>query len=323
MKYQHYDVFNGDADGICALLQLRLNAPRRSILISGVKRDNQLLKKISPQQGDTVTCLDISMEKNTNELINILNIGCDVFYVDHHKSGDIPMSDKLDTIINTDANTCTSLLINEKLDNRYIEWAIVGAYGDNLINVANNLADSIGLNKEQKKQLNELGVLINYNGYGSMLSDLHFDPVILFKMLLNYQSPFEVLSSDTSPYLALKQGYLRDFKHVENIRPKIKEKNSACYVLPNETWSRRVVGVFSNTLANNDPCKAHIVALEIDKEHYQISLRSPLNKKYGASDICSQYPSGGGRSGAAGINSLHKSELVNLSKKVNDYYGVE
>lgn len=322
MKYQHYDVFNGDADGICALLQLRLDSPRNSTLISGVKRDNQLLKKISPQPGDTVTCLDISMAKNTTELINILNVGCDVFYVDHHNPGDIPTSGKLKAIINTEANTCTSLMINEILDNRYIEWAIVGAYGDNLINVADKLANSIGLNKEQKKQLNELGVLINYNGYGSMLSDLHFDPVILFKTLLNYKSPFDVLSSDISPYPALKQGYKLDFSHVENIKPEIIGNKSDCYVLPNETWSRRVIGVFSNTLANNNPCKAHIVALEIDEEHYQISLRTPLNKKYGASDICSQYPSGGGRSSAAGINRLHKSELVNFSKKVNEYYTV-
>ena len=30
------DVFNGDADGICALLQLRLQQPRESLRITGV-----------------------------------------------------------------------------------------------------------------------------------------------------------------------------------------------------------------------------------------------------------------------------------------------
>jgi hypothetical protein len=34
-----YDVFNGDADGICALVQLRLAKPIQSNLITGVKRD--------------------------------------------------------------------------------------------------------------------------------------------------------------------------------------------------------------------------------------------------------------------------------------------
>jgi len=37
MKY--IDVFNGDADGICALHQLRLAEPVESTLVTGVKRD--------------------------------------------------------------------------------------------------------------------------------------------------------------------------------------------------------------------------------------------------------------------------------------------
>ena len=39
----HYDVFNGDADGICALLQLRLEEPLVSTRITGIKRDIALL----------------------------------------------------------------------------------------------------------------------------------------------------------------------------------------------------------------------------------------------------------------------------------------
>ena len=44
----HYDVFNGDADGLCALQQLRLDRPVASELVTGVKRDIQLLNRISP-----------------------------------------------------------------------------------------------------------------------------------------------------------------------------------------------------------------------------------------------------------------------------------
>jgi len=39
----HFDVFNGDADGICALTQLRNAQPREAELITGVKRDINLL----------------------------------------------------------------------------------------------------------------------------------------------------------------------------------------------------------------------------------------------------------------------------------------
>jgi hypothetical protein len=44
------DVFNGDADGICALVQLRLAQPVQSKLVTGVKRDIQLLEGLSIQK---------------------------------------------------------------------------------------------------------------------------------------------------------------------------------------------------------------------------------------------------------------------------------
>jgi hypothetical protein len=43
---QAYDVFNGDADGICALHQLRLANPRDAVLLTGVKRDIALLQRV-------------------------------------------------------------------------------------------------------------------------------------------------------------------------------------------------------------------------------------------------------------------------------------
>ena len=48
-----YDVFNGDADGICALIQLRLAEPRPdAVLVTGVKRDIQLLGHIPDEGGE-------------------------------------------------------------------------------------------------------------------------------------------------------------------------------------------------------------------------------------------------------------------------------
>ena len=48
----HYDVFNGDADGICALTQMRNAQPVDSTLITGVKRDISLLKQVDAQADD-------------------------------------------------------------------------------------------------------------------------------------------------------------------------------------------------------------------------------------------------------------------------------
>ncbi len=57
----NYDIFNGDADGIIALLQLRLANPIDSKLVTGVKRDIKLVQSIDVQAGDSLTVLDISM----------------------------------------------------------------------------------------------------------------------------------------------------------------------------------------------------------------------------------------------------------------------
>ena len=98
---QTFDCFNGDADGICALTQLRLKRPMPSKLITGVKRDINLLKQVQPSSGDVVNVLDVSMDKNKSDLLRLLDDGAEVFYCDHHFAGDIPEHEKLTSIINT------------------------------------------------------------------------------------------------------------------------------------------------------------------------------------------------------------------------------
>jgi len=68
----HYDVFNGDADGLCALQQLRLAEPKESRLITGIKRDIKLLSRVDAADGDSVTVLDISLDKNREALQALL-----------------------------------------------------------------------------------------------------------------------------------------------------------------------------------------------------------------------------------------------------------
>ncbi len=84
----YIDVFNGDADGICALVQLRLSQPIDSKLITGVKRNIQLLKQVTVDKNDHVTVLDISLAKNKNDLQRILAQGATVIYIDHHQAQD-------------------------------------------------------------------------------------------------------------------------------------------------------------------------------------------------------------------------------------------
>ena len=60
------DVFNGDADGICALVQLRLAQPAQSKLVTGVKRDIQLLEHLSVQKNDQCNCTGYFLKKKSH-----------------------------------------------------------------------------------------------------------------------------------------------------------------------------------------------------------------------------------------------------------------
>ncbi|KKD61347.1 acetyltransferase [Grimontia sp. AD028] len=318
----HYDVFNGDADGILSLIQLRKHAPKRSILITGVKRDIKLLQKVAKEKNISgVTILDISMEKNLDALHELLDREIPIFYCDHHRTGEVPQGDNFTALINLDAQVCTSLLINKHIGGRYVHWAIAGAFGDNLNAQAEALAQECALQVEQTEFLKELGVLINYNGYGAELSDLHIEPAELFVQLMQYESPFDLLEDTDSPYYLLKRGYESDANNLEKLEASFTTISAEVYVLPSEAWARRISGVFGNELANKSPSKAHaVLTLNSSGEDYTVSVRAPLENRVGADEVCSQFATGGGRKAAAGINQLPKSEVKNFVQALNQFY---
>ena len=297
------DVFNGDADGICALQQLRLADPADSTLITGVKRDIALLKQVQAKAGDEVTVLDISLDKNRDELIRVLESGASVRYFDHHFAGDIPESGNLETHINTDANVCTSLLVNYTLKGAFLPWAVTAAFGDNLFTAAVEAAVPLDLSEEQLEQLKELGTCINYNGYGASLDDLIYTPEALYKLIQPYENPFDFIAKEAG-YQNLRDGYYSDVKKAEQIEAEYLSDSHALFVLPDEKWARRVSGVFANSLAQQFPARAHAMLTVQSDGAYLVSIRAPLQNKTGADELCRQFPTGGGRKAAAGINKL-------------------
>ena len=304
----NYDVFNGDADGICALLQLRKAEPRDAELVTGVKRDINLLDKIDAQAGDRLTVLDVSMDKNIDSLQAALAAGAEVFYVDHHYPGDIPEHDGLTAMINEAPDVCTALLVNGHLQNRFIEWAIAGAFGDNLHASARTLAGQTTISAEDLTALENLGTYINYNGYGPSLDDLHFPPADLYRTLYEAGEPLEFVNN-SADFGKLQEGYNTDMGLAADLAPSLAEDKVAMFILPNEAWARRVSGVYSNDLATGNPDRAHAVLTEKPNGNYLISVRAPLNNKQGAVDLCRQFPTGGGRAAAAGINDLERDSL--------------
>jgi hypothetical protein len=316
-----YDVFNGDADGICALTQLRLAEPRDATLITGVKRDIDLLQQVTAHAGDRITVLDVSMEKNIGPLQAALAANAQVFYVDHHVPGEIPDSPNLKAIINEAPDTCTSVLVNGYLRNRFINWAIAGAFGDNLKKTALALVKATALSDAQVALLEELGTCLNYNGYGEKIEDLHFHPADLYRLVSPHADPLDfALGAGKASFERLRSGYRDDMASVAAIRPQQASASSAVFILPDQPWARRVSGVYSNDLVNQFPGRAHAVLTEKSNGNYLVSVRAPLTNKTGAADLCMQFPTGGGRAAAAGINELPADQLGKFIDVFSAFY---
>ena len=305
MKY--IDIFNGDADGICALHQLRLAHPVDSELVTGVKRDINLLKRVQAKAGDQLTVLDISLDKNRQDLTRLLELGAEVIYFDHHYAGDIPQNKNLKTHINMDANVCSSLLVNDYLNGKYLPWAVTAAFGDILFDSAISAAAPLQLSPEKLEQLKLLGTCINYNGYGATLDDLIFEPEALYKLIKNYEDPFDFINSEKGYHILVK-GYQEDMKKADNLQAEYQDESHALFILPEEKWARRVSGVYANDSAQQFPDRAHAMLTRKSGGGYLVSVRAPLNNKTGADDLCRQFETGGGRKAAAGINHLSEDD---------------
>lgn len=315
-----YDVFNGDADGLCSLVQLRQAEPREATLVTGVKRDIDLLRKVEAAAGDQVTVLDVSMDKNSADLQRLLGAGAEVFYADHHFAGDIPESPRLTALINTAADVCTALIVNGHLKGRFAGWAVVGAFGDNLRKSAQALAKQLDVNAAQLEQLEQLGIYMNYNGYGSSLDDLIFTPENLYRQIAPFADPLDFIAGNAEAFGRLENGYREDMAAAAALQPLRAETHAAAFMLPNEAWARRVSGVYSNELANDNPDRAHAVLTEKANGNYLISVRAPINNKTGADELCRSFPTGGGRAAAAGVNDLPADQLEAFLQALSDFY---
>jgi len=301
----YFDVFNGDADGIISLVQLRRAEPREAKLVTGRKRNIELLRRVDAQKSDYVTVLDISMRTNMTELKRILGTGARVFYVDHHNAGDIPDHPNLNAVIDTSPEICTAMLVDEALDGDYRAWAVTAAFGDNFTKLAYKKAEGHEL---PLRALNRLGMLINYNGYGASVEDLHFHPADLYRALAPYDTPMEFLAEQADIYQKLEAGYEADLSQAA--QAKIIDNNTVGKIigLEDNAASRRISGVYGNQLAQDNPDKAHAI-LTKQAGGFLVSIRAPLAKRSGADALAMQFETGGGRSAAAGINHLADADL--------------
>jgi hypothetical protein len=303
----NFDVCNGDADGLCAVLQWRLCKPQAACLVTGLKRDIDLLAQVPAVAGDQVLVCDLSMRRNRQPLLRLLAAGVSVRYFDHHAVDDIPPHPLLQAHIDVAGDTCTSLLMDRYLEGRFRAWAVVGAFGDNLTAVAESLAVSMGVSTEGRRHLQTLGEAINYNAYGETEHDVHIAPAALYELMAHYADPLDFLAHEAIGHEleALRQA---DLNLALAVPTYWQDARVSVTLLPDAPWSRRVSGSLSNIQAAAEPLCAHALLTARAQGDYAVSVRAPVRAPSGAAEFCRRF-GGDGRAGAAGIDQLPAAQL--------------
>jgi hypothetical protein len=300
--------FNGDADGLCALQQLRLADPRDATFVTGVKRDITLLQRISAHTGDHITALDISLDQNRTDLQRLLAEGASIRYFDHHHAGDRPEHPRLELHIDETADVCTSILVDRYLGGRYRAWAITAAFGDNLAGVAHRMARAADMSSATTMVLEMLGTCLNYNAYGESLADLHIDPAELARHMLCFPDPIDFAAS-SGVYAHLAAGYHADMEQACLLLPAHQRAGATVIVMPNAAWARRAMGVLANHRIREQPDHALAILSPKSEGGFSVSVRVPASTPASAADFCRTFETGGGRKLAGGINHLPEADV--------------
>jgi hypothetical protein len=306
----HFDVFNGDADGLCALQQLRLAEPLEAQLVTGAKRDIALLARPELAQagaGDRLTVLDISLDRNRAALEALLARGAQVLWFDHHFAGEIPLHPGLQAHIDASPQACTSILVDRHLGGRFRAWAVAAAFGDGLADAAQALARTLPLGEDAVAALRALGEALNYNGYGDSEADLTIHPAALHAQMRGATDPLR-FAAEAPIVHRLIDAMHGDLERARALAPRQENARGAVYLLPDAAWSRRVSGTFAHALAAAAPQRAHAVLTPSTRGGYVVSVRAPRARPQGADAFCREF-GGGGRSGAAGIDQLPAAAL--------------
>ena len=303
-----HDLFNGDADGLISLYQYRTIHPAQeeTQLHTGVKRDVSLLRHILHVSDCDVTVFDVSLLANHQHVVQLLLQNNNIMWFDHHEPGDPIDHHKLQTNINTDPNTCTSMLVDQHIGGVLRPWTICAAYGDNLHETAQELNPCFDENTMNK--LREVGETLNYNGYGRVEQDLIAHPRDVYLDMKQYGTPFEYRGESTLYHEILEQR-LSDQQELDSSEVLFSCGNiGQIILLPDTPASTRCSGLYSNQLCMNYPDMAFAILTHVEGG-YRVSIRAPKNNPTGASELALQFDSGGGRAKAAGINLLPVNEL--------------
>ena len=193
-------------------------------------------------------------------------------------------------------------------------WAVVAAFGDNLVHSAVAAAQPLGLDHTELARLHELGDCLNYNAYGQELTDLHFDPSELYRRMRPYADPL-AFHAQSPEVEILRRASAQDLQQAMALRIEKIGKGAVLVTMPDEPWSRRIAGNFANALSRRH--RNRIVALLLRTgDGYQVSLRAPGPGGPAMHLLAQEFGTGGGRARSAGIQFLPESDVARLMARL-------
>jgi len=256
---------------------------------------------------------------NRGALVGLLAAGVSVRYFDHHFAGEVPHHARLEAHLDPSPDVCTSLLVDRALEGRFRRWAVVGTFGDGLVDEGRALAERAGLDARAVECLNDLGVAINYNAYGETVADLHVAPAELAAEMLTYDDPLD-FAAESATFRRVARGFRDDMERARRLEPFRKTNGATLFVLPDAPWARRASGTLANDLAKAHPGSAVAVVSPKADGAYLVSVRVPRESAVSADAFCRAFRTGGGRRTAAGINRLPAEDLERFATAFEEQF---
>ncbi len=316
-------LFNGDADGMISqhILEMALGTPH--LRITGLKREVQLLHKLPALAAARIHVFDISMRRNQNELPAILaGENIHVTWYDHHDPGEIAEHPRLTTHIQQAPGTCTAVIVHGLYERAYPLWAAMAAFGDNLPATAEALTTDAGISAAETALLRKTGVLLNYNAYGENPGDVRFLPAHLARHMSSFSSALD-FCRDESIFGPLGDQFASDQARCEGLEALLDLPSARALLIPNVDWARRFAATWANQRILANPSQALAMIQPRTDGTFLVSIRAPHRPDgpaFSAADLAAEFPTGGGRKLAAGINVLPANDVKRFVERFGKFF---
>lgn len=299
--------FNGDADGLCAQHIYALERGKPELRVTGWKRDIRLLARVPVRSPSRIRVFDISLDQNRDALPALLAAdGIDIEWYDHHEPGAPPAHPRLALHVNQAPGLCTAAIVDAALGRRHRAWAALAAFGDNLPAAAAGLLRDAGFDTGLWARLEAAGRLLNYNAYGERPGDVLFEPADLAARMAPFASALD-FADEASLFGPLQAQLDADRERFRGLRQLVDAPGAKAFLVPDEPWARRYGATWANERVLAHPAEALAILHALSDGAYLVSIRSAReagSAKRPASDLAREFPTGGGRALAAGINRL-------------------